>query len=217
LDREPVSQGPPRDFCRVRAAVSTDAKEIAAILAEAFPALYRTTFGRLNIREVVRLLSALYAAGHLSLATTYVCEREGQVVGALILHLGQPIGRGQAGDYWRLLTRELGLWRAARAFWGGLLATRMLERRIPHAFDLVYIEALAVTEAHRGQGIGSRLLAEAERYARSTGRSRLALHVLSSNTAARRLYTRVGFKPWEGHTSPYRWGALLLERILPGE
>src|SRR5262249_5878652 len=195
-------------------AKSDDAEAIATILAEGFPALYRHTFGRLDTAAVARLLTALYAAGHLSLETTHICEQDGQVVGVMILHLGHSIGRGKVGDYWRLLMQEISPWRAFRAFWGGLLANRFLDQRIPRAQDLVYIEALAVAEPHRGQGIGSILLAEAERWTRSSGRARLALHVLRSNTGARRLYERTGFRPWPGHASPSSFGAILMERDL---
>src|SRR5689334_14193996 len=100
---EPIKQGRSSNRFRVRAAVSEDAAAIAAILAEAFPTLYRNTFGIGDAGVITRLLAALYAAGHLSLTTTYVCVQEGQIVGIMILHLGRPIGRGEVGDYWRLL------------------------------------------------------------------------------------------------------------------
>lgn len=214
MDSEPVPHDVIPEKVTVRAANAGDAQAIAAILAEAFPTLYRNTFGGLNTAESAQLLNALYKAAHLSLDTTFVCTQNDQVVGVMILHLGQSIGRGLITDYWRLLRREFGLLRAFRAFWGGLFANRLLDRRIPRAPDLVYIEALAVAETCRGQGIGSRLLAEAEHWAHSANRSRLALHVLSSNTGARRLYERVGFHPWHSHASPYSWGAILMERKL---
>ncbi len=211
------------DSLRVRSAEPQDADPIAAILADAFPALYHATFGTRDKSAVRSLLTALYAAGHLSLVDTRVCDVEGRVAGVIILHTGKQIGRGSPREYWSVVRRELGLLRAPRAFGGGVLANVMLGRRIPRAPDLVYIEALAVAEPHRGQGIGSRLLANADEWATARGRIRLALHVLVSNVRARRLYERVGFRTW--HSPPHNasassllrasaWSAILMERRL---
>jgi ribosomal protein S18 acetylase RimI-like enzyme len=182
----------------VRMATMADAEAIARILAEAFPSLYRSTFGRIEPYAVARLLAALYHAGNLSLETTRVAERSGVVVGVAILHLGKSIGRGTPGTYWHTLQRQLPWWRRLRAFMGGLAANAMLDRRIPRAADLVYIEALAVLAAARGRGVGSLLLQDAADWALENRRKRLALHVLSTNYRARRLYERVGFRPWHG-------------------
>lgn len=209
----------------VRAARQEDAEAVATILAESFPALYRSTFGNLGVEETAWLLTELYRAGHLSLEATRVCERGGRVVGIAILHLGEAIGRGSALGFVRLLLRQLGLWRALRAFFGGLSTNLYLSRRIPHGPDLVYIEALAVLEAERGRGVGTRLLADAEEWTRARGRSRLALHVLLTNKGARRLYERHGFRPWrdpaavQGLFSRPRtpWTALLLSRSVEEE
>jgi len=207
----------------LRNARPEDAAAVAGILAHAFPGLYRGTFGRLDFTAIHALLQNLYKQGHLSLDDTRVCEVNGQVAGIMILHTGRPIGRGSAADFWRLLRRRYGLLRAPRMFAGGILSNLMLDSRIPRASDLVYIEALAVAEAHRGNGIGTRLLADAEEWARTNGRSRLALHVLANNTGARRLYERVGFrlwdvagsgKRWANSTSAPMWAALLMVRDI---
>jgi len=57
-----------------------------------------------------------------------------------------------------------------------------------------YIGSLAVAPGWQGQGLGSALLAHMEEAARSAGKSRLALHVVDTNTGARRLYERHGFR-----------------------
>lgn len=208
----------------IRNAAAEDAGAIAEILAEAFPSLYHGTFGKCTTAETVTLLTALYSAGHLSMEDTHLYTRGRRVEGVIILHTGQSIGRGHASDFWRVLRAHLGRWRAIRAYTGGLTANYMLDRRIPRARDLVYIEALAVRAAARGQGIGSALLDDAEQWARRQQRSRLALHVLVSNTGARRLYERVGFRPWyDPATTPFltslfahpaSWGAILMARNL---
>jgi GNAT superfamily N-acetyltransferase len=197
---------------------------VAEILAEAFPALYRSTFGRLEEAEIATLLTALYAIGSLSLETTRLAVRDGRVVGLAILHIGRSIGRGDLRAYRTAVRTSLRGWRAFRAFWGGLLANWLLDERIPCAEDLVYVEALAVRSDSRSQGVGTCLLTDAAAWARQAGRTRLALHVLLSNTGARRLYERMGFQPWRrsGHGPlaalfpPARtdWGALLMARSL---
>ena len=207
----------------LRNARPADARAVATVLAEAFPALYRGTFGMREPSATVDLLHSLYEHGHLSLDDTRVCVDRDAVVAVMILHTGRPIGRGGAGAYWRLVRQRFGLLRAPRIFFGGITANLMLNRRIPSAPDLVYIEALAVAQSHRGQGIGSRLLSDAEAWARDRGRSRLALHVLANNEGARRLYDRAGFHPWDDDDSrptwrsnlpPSAWTAILMKKGL---
>lgn len=208
----------------VRPAQMADAEIIAEILVEAFPTLYETAFGIASAQKNVELLTALFHASHLALDKTRVCEREGGVVGLAILHTGGTIGRGRALDYGRLLRRHLDYPAAVRAFLGGIGANRTLYRRIPHAHDLLYIEALAVRAGARRQGIGTLLLQDAYAWARADGRWRVALHVLNSNTRARALYKRMGFTLWEpnlwhrlrNRVAPVTsWSALLMLHTLP--
>lgn len=57
------------------------------------------------------------------------------------------------------------------------------------------IAELVVDERCRGQGIGTALLEEAERLARSLDVSRLRIGVIAGNGIARRAYERFGFRP----------------------
>lgn len=57
-----------------------------------------------------------------------------------------------------------------------------------------YVSDLVVLPAHRGHGLGRRLLEEAERWVRSLGSKRLDIGVLSKNTGAARLYRDFGFE-----------------------
>ena len=202
----------------VRRASISDARAVAEILAEAFPQLYQSTLGTRTDSEATEALFSLYSAGHLSLEDTHLFVRGERVLGMVILHTGKSIGRGDARSFARLLLSQFGLFRGVRALFGGLGANYFLAKRIPHAPDLIYIEGLAVREAHRGQGVGSRLLQEAERQTRLKRGGRLALHVLHRNTAARRLYERVGFKPWHDapitNKNPQGWSAFLMVKSL---
>ncbi|HEY7347848.1 MAG TPA: GNAT family N-acetyltransferase [Ktedonobacterales bacterium] len=60
-----------------------------------------------------------------------------------------------------------------------------------------YIISMYVTPEQRGHGIGKALVAEAIAQARKvTGLEQLLLAVVTSNTAARRLYLSLGFQPY---------------------
>ena len=58
----------------------------------------------------------------------------------------------------------------------------------------LYISGVAMIPEHRGKGIGSLLLAAAEKRARSLGLPRLSLLCFDANEAAMRLYQRLGFR-----------------------
>lgn len=86
----------------------------------------------------------------------------------------------------------------------GLIEAGM--RRDEHnGFAGTYVNELAVAERWRGRGIGTRLLAEAERWARDHGAMGMALDTLATNEGARRLYERLGF----------RVRAVVLGKLLP--
>lgn len=62
----------------------------------------------------------------------------------------------------------------------------------PYAF----VSDLVVMPAHRNTGIGQRLLATAEAYARECGVAELKIGVLQRNGGALRLYERLGFRQY---------------------
>lgn len=64
---------------------------------------------------------------------------------------------------------------------------------LPENAHVAQIRGLAVHPAVQGRGIGRQLLQQAEQRARDTGRRKLALRVLSTNTRARALYASCGF------------------------
>jgi len=60
----------------------------------------------------------------------------------------------------------------------------------------VYVDELAVAESHRGQGIGTRLMAEAEHWAQQSDAAWIALDTMSNNAGARNLYeAHLGYRP----------------------
>jgi [ribosomal protein S18]-alanine N-acetyltransferase len=83
--------------------------------------------------------------------------------------------------------------------------------------DEVHVENLAVDPGLRRQGIGSRLLDVALGAAARKGAGTALLEVRESNTAARSLYARAGFRPLGVRREYYREpteDALLLARTL---
>jgi ribosomal protein S18 acetylase RimI-like enzyme len=66
-----------------------------------------------------------------------------------------------------------------------------------------YFYAFRVKPSHQNQGVGTRLLQEAEDRCRSRGLKRLLISVAKSNRPARRLYERFGFEHVDD--DPGRW------------
>ena len=80
------------------------------------------------------------------------------------------------------------------------------------ARPLLNIHDIAVHPAHRGKGAGAALLAAAESLARERGCCKLTLEVLSGNTGAHALYTRVGFEAYQ--LDPEAGQALFMQKKL---
>jgi ribosomal protein S18 acetylase RimI-like enzyme len=72
-----------------------------------------------------------------------------------------------------------------------LVPLHELMHMAPHTW---YVHALAAYPEHRSLGIGAALLAEADKLAAADGLSDLSLIVSDTNTGARRLYERSGYR-----------------------
>lgn len=70
---------------------------------------------------------------------------------------------------------------------------------------------------YQGQGIGSRMLTEARKYARDAGCSRLRLNVNRHNTKAIRTYCRNGFKTIETVDKPIGNGFFMKDYVMEAE
>lgn len=79
------------------------------------------------------------------------------------------------------------------------------------------LNRLAVAKQHRNRGIGSALLAHAERRLRTMGHRRVALGVGVDNTDAIRLYRRHGYREWQRPPIVARAGGDLGNGGTPGE
>ena len=59
--------------------------------------------------------------------------------------------------------------------------------------DYIYLDDLSVKEGCRNQGIGTKLIHAAEKYAREIGITKIVFHVEKENENAHRLYSRLGY------------------------
>ena len=76
--------------------------------------------------------------------------------------------------------------------------------------DYVYFDDFSVTEARRGQGIGTELLRTAESRAKALDIPAALLHVEKTNPAAMRLYGRLGYSILRDDGSRY-----LMKKDIP--
>lgn len=67
----------------------------------------------------------------------------------------------------------------------------------------LYLDDLAVTKQYRNQGIGTKLIRNAESYAKDIHIPAICFHVEKTNTAAFRLYQRLGYAIFEDQGNRY--------------
>ncbi len=60
--------------------------------------------------------------------------------------------------------------------------------------ELAHLARIGVTEEYRGRGIGKKLLAEAEEWAKQEGKKGMWLDYLTTNDRAQHLYASAGYK-----------------------
>ena len=184
-------------------------------------ALFEGAFGdkmRLAIRDGQKRIAIME---QLIIADHVVIARDGdQLLGmAGLSSLGPPFQGGLMGQSWdpRPLRHVLG-W--VGATWA-ILSLRLADHH--PAADELYIDGLAVAAAARGQGIGSRLLAEIAATARRGGLGFVRLDVVDTNPRAQALYERLGYTVTrvESFRPVQRWtgfGALIsMELRVPPE
>lgn len=78
----------------------------------------------------------------------------------------------------------------------GMYKLFLLAKYFPHKTraGMLYLDAIAVDKAYRGQGIGKVLLCELEKLAQEKGLSYLGLDVIEENHQAKKLYELEGYK-----------------------
>ena len=98
---------------------------------------------------------------------------------------------------------------------GGVIVARLSVARDPHPASFHVADlGMMVAASHRRQGIGRALLEQAAAWARTSGVTKLELHVFPHNAPALALYESFGFVR-EGHRKRhYRRGGEFVDAIL---
>ena len=69
--------------------------------------------------------------------------------------------------------------------------------------EYIYLDDLSVTNNHRNNGIGTKLIKTAESYAKEINISTICFHVEKTNTNAFRLYQRLGYEFFKDQENRY--------------
>jgi ribosomal protein S18 acetylase RimI-like enzyme len=125
-----------------------------------------------------------------SVSLCRVAESEGRVVGVIV---GFPSGQGEelARRFLTLTAPRIPPWRWPRLLRHLNAAAGMSPSPAPGSW---YVDALAVAEDARRQGVARALLADAEATARAEGATGVSLDTGLENAAARRLYEASGYE-----------------------
>ena len=161
-----------------------DGLVFARHLDTAADGVFRTMIGA-RFEEVIA--AAYLSPGHdLSYERVTFAEHEGRIVGTAS---GYSAGQHRESDD-RPLTKAAGVLTLIR-----LAAVYLPLRPVLHFIDQLpdgdfYLQAIAVDDDQRGNGVGSMLMDHVDDIARSLGCRRIALDVADDNPDARRLYER---------------------------
>ncbi|RAP75256.1 GNAT family N-acetyltransferase [Paenibacillus montanisoli] len=165
----------------IRSATRDDSPAVIPLLMEAIGSIAYMLTGASNEREAAERLSEFYRqpGNRISFEHVLVAEQEGELAGMLVAYSGDDANeldepfRVQLSKRWPELAKSI----------------------VREAQDgEYYLDALAVAEPFRGQGLAKRLMAAAERRASELGFDRTTLIVEAYNDKAYRLYKSGGYK-----------------------
>jgi ribosomal protein S18 acetylase RimI-like enzyme len=171
----------------IRAAELQDAPALARLYVEAFGSKIRWAFGK-DAPRMAEVVCDLLLHDQMRLSETLVAEREGQVAGMAVLRRDHTY-RSRWLDVWRLTRRHVRGWRV----WTVTFAMSAMSSNLATP-TRSYVESLAVDARYRGQGIGTLLLERCFQESRAAGKREISLHVVDTNSRAKQLYLRMGFR-----------------------
>ena len=165
----------------IRQAISSDASSAVPLMMQAFGHLAFVLTGTDDEEEAAGILGDFFKeeANRISFENTLVLEEGGEVVGLVILYDGAQARR-----------LDLPLERAAALVSGD---PRYFISTEPEESEF-YLDTLSVDPCCQGRGYGSKLIEAGCELARRLGHKRVGLLVEESNTGAKRLYERLGFR-----------------------
>lgn len=171
---------------RVRSARAVDVPGMATVLQDAFSEKLGAIFSK-QPGEVRDLLEAIYSGPvRRGYDGILVAERSGRVVGALVIEPMYHTAE-ENRSFENYAVRMLGL---PRMLWAAFLL--WLLSHTPEDGE-AHITDVGVAPDCQGEGIGTQLMAHAEQWAHTHGRTRLTLWVAATNTTAIHLYQKAGF------------------------
>jgi len=178
----------PSSVASVRAAQPADSRAIAELMVACFPREFSLLFGRRR-EAAVAVVEQVVGLEGVGGAQALVAQDSGSVIGMLLLECEQRarITKSRAA-MWQLARDQVGLGHLPRLLLGLALLSHQVKA------GEAYISALGVASSARRRGWATRLLQEAEAWARARGMTCLGLHVNSDNVGARSLYQRLGFE-----------------------
>lgn len=183
-----------------------DASFFAWGLNEAMGGLLGTMF---DSRHQEIIATAARIPGHeLSLEHVTVAEKDSQIIGML-----SGMSTEAMADATQVVRKCAGIriLRAGLFVLAGWPIFRSISR---HALGEWYLQAIAVLPAARGNGVGSKLLAFAEKEAQRCGCNRITLDVAATNTGGIRLYERLGYKRERTSSRAWLLGGVRVHRIF---
>ena len=163
-----------------------DGMAFARYLDEAAEGFFRFMFGR-RCKEIIAKAFA-WPDHDLSHQNVTFAERDGEIVGMALSYSAEQHRRSSR----QTLRRAAGRWNMRPRLVLMLFAPlmRIIDSMADRDF---YIQAIAVDNELRGDGLGSILMESLDEKARANGATRLALDVSANNERARRFYVRRGF------------------------
>jgi ribosomal protein S18 acetylase RimI-like enzyme len=171
------------------------------VLLDAFSDKMRIIFGR-QPQKIHTLLEAMYSGPvQRGYDGVIVAERDGRIIGTLIVQPAFYTAQ-ESRMIENLTVRELGMPRALMS------AFKLSLFSHTPATDEAYIGDVGVVADCRGEGIGQRLMAYAETWAREHHRSRMTLWVAATNPGAVHVYEKAGL------TTIHTRSSLLLKLIF---
>ncbi|WP_308638371.1 GNAT family N-acetyltransferase [Paenibacillus silvisoli] len=165
----------------IRSARRDDAPAVIPLLMEAIGSIAYLLTGASDEREAAAALADFYRqpGNRISSEHVLVAEQEGELAGMLVAYSGDDAHELDEPFRERLRKR-----------WPELAGAIVREAQDGE----YYLDALAVAESFRGQGIAKRLMAAAEERAAELGFDRTALIVEAYNDKAYRLYEASGYE-----------------------
>lgn len=171
----------------IREARVEDAPALAHLYVEAFGSKLRWAFGAYT-DAMPAVVHDLLVHDQMRLSETLVAEVDGQVAGMAVLHCDHR-HKLSWRKVWQIVRRHVRGWRVLTAtFIMGSMCTCLATA------TRSYLESLAVGATFRSQGIGTQLLERCITESRRAGKREISLHVVDTNSRARNLYLRMGFR-----------------------